>query len=85
MGKTRHPAQATQFEPEAALQFRKRRRLGLPGIDWVNPGDPVTAKIRKLLGPNGNHRLRMWFRAGILELADFQSKRDRRQALSDLT
>lgn len=75
-----------KWDPNADLVFAKRLKLGLdPENPWVEPGDPVPkcrrhkARIveneRRVKSDGqylGIHRLYMWFRAGIVELADFE-------------
>lgn len=58
-----------QWDPNAALVFLKRLRMGDdPENPYVLPGDPVTKAIRAKLGTN---RLRRWWEARVVGLADW--------------
>jgi hypothetical protein len=69
MSKMRHWRQ--RWDPEAELVFLRRLRMGDdPERPFVLPGDPVTSEIRTKLG---THRLRRWWDAGAVGLANWQS------------
>ncbi len=65
MSKLRHWKQ--RWSPTADLIFLKKLKLG---DGFVLPGDPVTPEIREKLGL---HRLRRWWDAGVLALAEAQA------------
>lgn len=69
MSKLRHWKQ--HWDPEAPLCFRKRMKLGVCGKEYVEPGDPVTPEIVAALGPAAKARLRRWWEAGRVEIADW--------------
>lgn len=79
MKTNKHPRK--RFDPDAELVFCRRRKLGIPGHEVVQPGDPVTPEIREHLGTERRlrHRLKTWFDAGIVDMADWESPRDQRQ------
>lgn len=74
MAKMRHWKQ--HWDPEAPLVFSKRMKLGVCGKEYVEPGDPVTPEIMEALGPKAKFRLKMWWQAGRVELADWTSPED---------
>lgn len=70
MSRIRHWKQ--RFDPSADFVFTKRRHLGLdPENPWVNPGDPVPKEQL------GVHRLKTWWRARYIALADWVSPNER--------
>lgn len=71
MSKVRHWKQ--HWDPDAAFVFAKRRKLGVAGIEYVNPGDDVTPEIRAELGPKADYRLRQWWEAKFIELKDWEA------------
>lgn len=72
MSRIRHWKQ--RFEADADLIFSKRMKLGCCGVDVVNPGDPVTEEMKAALGRN---RLKLWWEAKRVELADFDRDQGR--------
>lgn len=70
MSKMRHWKQ--QYDADAPLEFAKRMRLGIEGHETVTAGEPVTDEIRAALGRNPDHRLKMWFKAGYVRIANWQ-------------
>ena len=56
------------FAADADLIFSRRMKLGICGVETVNPGDPVTDEMKAILGRN---RLRMWWESKVIELARF--------------
>lgn len=64
MNQVRHWKQT--FDPRADFVFRKRMVLNCCGVDTTAPGDPVTDELRQAFG---NHRLKVWWRGGFIELA----------------
>lgn len=75
------PHYRKQFDHTARLVFTRRRRLGIPGAEVVEPGDEVTDTIRAALGSGRKleHRLRVWFEAGHIDIVEWESPRTRRQ------
>tara|TARA_R110000796_G_scaffold41179_2_gene101983 strand:+ start:28452 stop:28799 length:348 start_codon:yes stop_codon:yes gene_type:complete len=63
-----------RFEADADLIFSKRMKLGCCGVDVVNPGDIVTEDMKAALGRN---RLRLWWEAKRIELANFDGDKGR--------
>tara|TARA_R110002167_G_scaffold93122_2_gene249822 strand:+ start:19888 stop:20235 length:348 start_codon:yes stop_codon:yes gene_type:complete len=70
-----------RFEADADLIFSKRMKLGCCGVDVVNPGDIVTEDMKAALGRN---RLRLWWEAKRIELANFDGDRGRVVTRDDL-
>ncbi len=69
-----------RYDPDAKFVFLKRLKLGLNvKKPWVLPGDPVPTGDVRL----GRGRLKRWWEAGIIGLADFVDpdvvKRDKRK------
>ena len=59
------------WDPASPLQFARRMNLGIEGFEHVNVGDPVTDEIRAAMGKNADHRLKVWFQAGYVEIANW--------------
>jgi hypothetical protein len=58
-----------KWSPDAELVFTRRLKLGLdPKKPWVNPGDPVTEKLRDQLGIR---KLRTWWNARAVGLKEW--------------
>lgn len=75
VSRTRHWKE--HYDPKAPLVFARRLRIGdNPKKPFALPGDKVTAKMRKKLGPN---RLRLWFENGTLALANFKPREVQRE------
>lgn len=68
MSKMRHWKQ--RFDPTAKMVFRKRRKFALGKDGYMSPGDPVTDEIVAALG---RQRLKMWWEAGYIELAEYEA------------
>ena len=67
--RTRHWKQ--HWDPSAEFVFAKRLRMGDdPKKPFVLPGDPVTEAMREKLGMA---RIRRWWDAKIVQLADFDA------------
>lgn len=59
-----------RWNPDAEFVFLKRLKLGIEGHEFVQPGDPVP-KAHPLI----RNRLRRWWAAEIIGLADFEVKK----------
>lgn len=67
MARIRHWKQ--RWDPTAEFVFAKRLRMGGgSGGAFVVPGDPVTPEMRERMGVA---RLRRWWEAGVIQLAEF--------------
>lgn len=65
------------WSPDADLVFAKRLRMGDdPEKPFALPGEPVTEAHRAKLGLA---RLRRWFEAGVLEIANFVAPEPQRE------
>lgn len=72
MPRLRHWKQ--RWDPDADLVFTKRLRLGLdPEKPFVTAGDPVPKDRFSI------HRLKVWWRAGYVQLADWLAPDERRR------
>ena len=75
MGKIRHWKQ--RFDMSAKLMFLTRRKFAMSPTGFMERGQEVTEEMKQALG---RHRLKMWWRAGWIGLADFSPTASRPQA-----
>lgn len=79
MAHTRHWKQ--RWDPHADFVFAKRLRMGdNPRKPFVLPGEPVTKKMREKMGL---HRLRRWWEAGVIAIADWEPPRRNRRSATE--
>jgi hypothetical protein len=55
------------FDPDAEFVYRKRRKFAHEPSGFTEPGALVSEQARTALGA---HKLKMWWRAGWIQLAD---------------
>ena len=60
-----------RWDPTAELVFTRRLKMGIPGREFVNPGDDVTPEIRAALGKHSTFRLKRWFEANFLSIKNW--------------
>ena len=70
MSKIRHWQQ--RFDMSAKLVFLTRRKFAMSETGFMEPGQEISDEMKASLG---RHRLKMWWRAGWIGLADFVDKR----------
>lgn len=56
------------FDPTGEFIFIKRMKLGIPGHEFVSPGDALTPEVRAKLG---DHRLKVWWDARVIGSRDY--------------
>lgn len=78
MGTQRHWKQ--NFDPNARLVYRKRRKFALSPTGFMEPGEVMPPEVQAKVG---RHKLKMWWRAGWIELADFEAPKPYKQRLAE--
>ncbi len=59
------------WDPSADLIFLKRLKLDVDGAVTVQPGDPVTPRMREVLG---THRLKIWWNGRFVGSSEYAIK-----------
>tara|TARA_R110002167_G_C12707228_1_gene655172 strand:- start:64044 stop:64466 length:423 start_codon:yes stop_codon:yes gene_type:complete len=57
-----------KFDANARFVYRKRRKFALSPTGMMEPGELMPSEVQVKVG---RHRLKMWWRAGWIELADY--------------
>ena len=78
MATQRHWKQS--FDPNARFIYRKRRKFALDPEGFMRPGELMPKEVQMQVG---RHRLKMWWRAGWIELADFVAPRPYNETMAE--